>query len=458
MYLGVLLNRVFRINNNSLFDYVLHNQDKIKKLYLIIPLEDLSDAGKAKQDYYESVASGFINSLQQHNIHPYIVPYKTLPTLANQLELSHILIGKDIMSYHHDEYDFPHLKSRFNNFNIKVIGKRVNHYFKPSSTLNKQLHPYKIFTSFYKANRKYIAKRSNRNYDLKQLSQIAEKGSNQSKLSLRYTQDLEEMALKDWQNFLDFDISSYKDLTNDISNDYVSGLSIYLAFGLVDIQEIINDLLNGYDSDEVNYEAYIRELMFREFYYILMTYYPATATQSFNKKYRTIQWSEHTQNFEAWKNGETGFPIVDAAMQKLKQTGFMHNRLRMIVSQFLTKDLFIEWTLGECYFRKYLIDYDNASNVHGWQWSASTGTDAAPYFRMFNPVRQSERFDLQGDFIKSRLSIFKNIPSKFIHDPTSNKDILKSKHNITVGIDYPKALIDHKLSRDLVIETFKSLK
>ncbi|RIN38637.1 deoxyribodipyrimidine photo-lyase, partial [Staphylococcus succinus] len=154
MYLGVLLNRVFRINNNPLFDYVIHNQDKIKKLYLIIPLEDLSDAGKAKQDYYESVASGFINSLQQHNIHPYIVPYKTLPTLANQLELSHILIGKDIMSYHHDEYDFPHLKSRFNNFNIKVIGKRVNHYFKPSSTLNKQLHPYKIFTSFYKTNRK----------------------------------------------------------------------------------------------------------------------------------------------------------------------------------------------------------------------------------------------------------------------------------------------------------------
>ncbi len=100
------------------------------------------------------------------------------------------------------------------------------------------------------------------------------------------------------------------------------------------------------------------------------------------------------------EKGQTGYPIVDAAMKKLNRTGYMHNRLRMVVSQFLTKNLFIDWTWGEEYFRQYLIDYDNASNVHGWQWSASTGTDAVPYFRMFNPIRQSERFDAQGYFIK----------------------------------------------------------
>lgn len=133
----------------------------------------------------------------------------------------------------------------------------------------------------------------------------------------------------------------------------------------------------------------------------------------------------------------------------------MHNRLRMVVSQFLTKHLFIDWTMGEDYFRQYLIDYDNASNVHGWQWSASTGTDAVPYFRMFNPIRQSERFDAQGYFIKTQLAVFDDVPSKYIHNPTKHKDLLKDKYNIEIGKDYPQAIVDHKESRDYVMHKFK---
>ena len=225
------------------------------------------------------------------------------------------------------------------------------------------------------------------------MSQIAEKGSNQSDLKFENNKDIEKLPRKAWDDFLNSNIAHYDKLTDDVSQDFVSGLGKYLAYGLLDIREIINDLLEDYESDEKNYEAFIRDVIFREFYYVLMMQYPETATKSFSEKYRNMQWSYNKTHFEVWKKGQTGYPIVDAAMKKLNRTGYMHNRLRMVVSQFLTKNLFIDWTWGEEYFRQYLIDYDNASNVHGWQWSASTGTDEVPYFRMFNPIRQSERFD-----------------------------------------------------------------
>lgn len=180
-----------------------------------------------------------------------------------------------------------------------------------------------------------------------------------------------------------------------------SQLSIILAYGIIDIKQIVTQLIERYEEDEHNIEQFIRELMFREFYYVLMTHYPNTAHEAFNEKYRDIKWEYNKEDYKSWCEGRTGFPIVDAAMTELNQTGFMHNRMRMVVSQFLTKDLFIDWTWGEDYFRTKLIDFDSASNVHGWQWSASTGTDAVPYFRMFNPSRQSERFDKDALYIKT---------------------------------------------------------
>lgn len=203
--------------------------------------------------------------------------------------------------------------------------------------------------------------------------------------------------------FLDQDIQNYESGRDYLPEVLTSQLSVALAYGLLDIIEIFNDLLARYDEDEANYEAFIRELIFREFYYVLMTQYPETSYQAFKSKYRQIKWSQNEVDFNAWCEGQTGFPIIDAAIMELTQTGFMHNRMRMVVSQFLTKDLFIDWTWGEKFFRKHLIDYDAASNIHGWQWSASTGTDAVPYFRMFNPIRQSERFDAKS-FVYQNIS------------------------------------------------------
>ncbi|WP_204243544.1 FAD-binding domain-containing protein, partial [Mammaliicoccus sciuri] len=372
MHLGVILNRVFRMKDNPLFQYIVKHQNEINKLYFILPLEDLTDASEVKRDYYHKVVKGFVNALDKHDIQPHIVTYEKLGELAETLALSHVLVAKDIMSYHKEIYDYPHVKKAFENHQVTVIGQRVNHYFEPTKTFNKQQQPYKVFTSFYKANRKDLVNTPKKNYQFKHLSQITEKGSNQIDLNFKNNKDLEQLARKAWGEFLNGNIAHYDKLIDDVSQDFVSGFGKYLAYGLLDIREIINDLLEGYDSDETNYEAFIREVIFREFYYVLMTQYPETATKSFYEKYRNMQWSYNKTHFEVWKKGQTGYPIVDAAMIKLNRTGYMHNRLRMIVSQFLTKNLFIDWTWGEDYFRKYLIDYDNASNVHGWQWSAST--------------------------------------------------------------------------------------
>ena len=219
----------------------------------------------------------------------------------------------------------------------------------------------------------------------------------------------------------------------------------------------IHDLqTQNYDKNEQNYEAFIRELIFREFYYVLMTNYPETAHVAFKEKYQQLKWSYNEENFKLWKDGNTGFPIIDAAMEELKTTGFMHNRMRMVVSQFLTKDLFIDWIWGESFFKQKLIDYDAASNVHGWQWSASTGTDAVPYFRMFNPIRQSERFDNNARYIKTYIPKLNQIDAKYLHDTHKFEQQIKGQ-GVEIGKDYPKQMIDHKESRQRVMSEFKAL-
>ncbi|UWF56953.1 DNA photolyase family protein [Staphylococcus hyicus] len=457
MKLGVILNRVFRMQANPLFQYVSEHHHHYDAIHFIVPIEAMTDASEIKYHDYMNVVKGFLNQLKQYDIEPHIVTYEALGDLSKSLGLTHVLLASDTMSYHHERYDFPHIQRAFQNYHIDVIGLRANHYFNPRQTTNKQGEPYKVFTHFYKANRSKITHIRTPNYTLETLSSIVQKGDNQLNLTFNDACDVEATVRAKWEDFLREDITQYKELTHDLTQPYVSGMSRSLAYGLMDIHEVLSDLLEGYETSPSQYEAYMRELIFREFYYVLMVAYPHTAHQSFNEKYRDLSWSKHEATFEAWKNGETGYPIVDAAMKKLRRTGCMHNRLRMVVSQFLTKHLLINWTWGEAYFREQLIDYDNASNVHGWQWSASTGTDAVPYFRMFNPIRQSERFDAQGYFVKSEFPLFDDVPAQYIHHPSAYREVLNETYHIKIGEDYPDVIVDHKASRERVMTVFKSL-
>lgn len=232
-----------------------------------------------------------------------------------------------------------------------------------------------------------------------------------------------------------------------------SGLSPYLAIGAISPRYLLflfiqrfPDILLASDSPEF---TWLNELIWREFYRNLIFHHSwLSKHQCFKAKYRGVVWPNNPEHFKAWCEGKTGYPLVDAAMRQLNQTGWMHNRLRMVVASFLTKHLLIDWRWGEKYFMQQLIDGDLAANNGGWQWAASTGCDAQPYFRVFNPIRQSERFDPQGEFIRKYIPELAQLPDKAIHFP--HPYIAKEKLTI-----YWPAIVEHKQARLLALEFYR---
>jgi deoxyribodipyrimidine photo-lyase len=233
-----------------------------------------------------------------------------------------------------------------------------------------------------------------------------------------------------------------------------SVLSPYLAAGLISAGQCLHAALvqNQGESDtgQRGIVVWINELLWREFYQHLLFGYPALSMhQPMRAETNAVVWREAPEDFDAWAQGRTGVPIVDAAMRQLLATGWMHNRLRMIVAMYLTKNLLIDWRLGEAFFMQHLIDGELAANNGGWQWSASTGADSAPYFRVFNPISQSEKFDPQGAFIKHWLPELATLNAKEIHNPSP----ISRK-----ALNYPDQIVNLQSSRVRAIEAFKNLR
>jgi len=201
--------------------------------------------------------------------------------------------------------------------------------------------------------------------------------------------------------------------------------------------------------------AWLNELVWRDFYFQILSNFPyVNEGKSFKSHFDQIKFENNRAHFEAWKKGETGFPIIDAAMHQLNQTGFMHNRLRMIVASFLVKDLLIDWRWGEKYFADNLIDFDFAANNGGWQWAASTGCDAQPWFRIFNPILQSEKFDPEGKFIKKYLPCLEPLNKKQIHAPWVAFEKEPLSFPILLGKDYPNPIVIHKDQREKALKMY----
>ena len=219
-------------------------------------------------------------------------------------------------------------------------------------------------------------------------------------------------------------IKNYDDTRNIPSIEGTSRLSPYLRFGTIGYRKVVKKALSVKD------EAFLEELIWREFYKAILYHYPETQNRAFKPKYDRIEWRNNEDEFEKWKAGQTGFPIVDAGMRQLNKTGWMHNRLRMVVGSFLCKHLLIDWRWGEAYFAEKLFDYEMSSNVGGWQWVSGAGVDAAPYFRVFNPYSQTERFDEDKKFIEEWV-------------PEHESD------------EYPEPMVEHKMARERCLETYK---
>ena len=242
-----------------------------------------------------------------------------------------------------------------------------------------------------------------------------------------------------------------------------SYLSVHLRFGTVSVREVAALACARLQSQPHTAGAatWLSELVWRDFYHQILHHHPHVVTHCFKPDYDRIRW-EHGKPaqalFAAWCEGHTGYPLVDAAMAQINQSGYMHNRLRMVVASFLTKDLGIDWRWGERYFAEHLNDFDLAANNGGWQWAASTGCDAQPWFRIFNPVSQSEKFDPQGRFIRRYLPQLANLPDKLIHAPWLARPVDLLAAGVTLGGNYPRPVIDHDAARVSTLARFGVLK
>ncbi|MGL4232210.1 MAG: cryptochrome/photolyase family protein [Casimicrobium sp.] len=234
-----------------------------------------------------------------------------------------------------------------------------------------------------------------------------------------------------------------------------SYLSTHLRFGTVSIRALAREAWTRSREGSRGAEVWLSELIWRDFYVHILHHNPRVVERAFKPEYDAIRWHQDESLFAAWCEGRTGYPLVDAAMRQLNQTGYMHNRLRMVAASFLTKDLLIDWRWGELYFAQKLNDFDLSANNGGWQWAASTGCDAQPYFRIFNPVSQSEKFDAEGKFIRKYVPEVAMLSNKDIHAPWLTSPVEQRARNFTPGKDYPLPVVDHAQARTATLAEFK---
>jgi deoxyribodipyrimidine photo-lyase len=240
-----------------------------------------------------------------------------------------------------------------------------------------------------------------------------------------------------------------------------SYLGVHLRFGTVSIRQLASTAYQRMLAGSSGAEVWLSELIWRDFYHQILHHHPRVMNAAFKPEYDAIRW-EHNKHakeqFAAWCEGRTGYPLVDAAMAQINQTGYMHNRLRMVVASFLVKDLGIDWRWGERYFAQHLNDFDLAANNGGWQWASSSGCDAQPYFRIFNPTSQSEKFDPEGKFIRKYVPALAKLPNSAIHAPWLAKPLEIEAAGVVLGKDYPYPIVDHAEARAKTLERYAVVK
>jgi deoxyribodipyrimidine photo-lyase len=256
-----------------------------------------------------------------------------------------------------------------------------------------------------------------------------------------------------WSDFSDGRLKRYAALRDFPAVKGVSYLSVHLRFGTLSIRELVRA------AHAAAAETWLSELIWRDFYFMILDHFPQVGRgQAFKAEYDRIQWADWPAGLAAWCAGRTGYPLVDAAMRQLNHCGWMHNRLRMVVASFLCKDLGIDWRLGEKYFAEQLNDFDLSANNGGWQWAASSGCDAQPYFRIFNPVTQSEKFDAEGKFIRRYVPELAKLPNQYIHAPWRMGRLEQEATGVVIGRDYPAPIVDHAVAREHTLARYAVVK
>jgi deoxyribodipyrimidine photo-lyase len=371
-------------------------------------------------------------------------PDTLIPRIAKEIGASSVHISQDFAPFgkRRDERVRAALES------VPLVATGSPYLVSPGRVTKPDGSPYKVFTPFLrqwqqtgwrepaKSNAKSARWLDPAQLRIKQC-EIPDPG-----LALEVTAG-EAAARKQWKSFVDNALQSYGGDRNRPDLNATSRMSAHLKFGAIHPRTLAADL----DLQSNGAQAFLRELAFRDFYADVLHHWPASAWHNWNTDFDGIQTdtdAEATRRFEAWKAGETGFPFVDAGMRQLREIGFMHNRVRMIVASFLVKDLHLPWQWGAAWFLDQLVDGDMANNQHGWQWCAGCGTDAAPYFRVFNPVTQGEKFDPSGDYIR-----------RWVPELRSADDVHLRKGARPDG--YPAPIVDHAAERTEALRRYQSI-
>lgn len=392
-------------------------------------------------------------------------PVIEIPKLASELNINALFFNRD--------YE-PYAKKRDSEVSKKMLKKGIFvHTFKDHVFFEKEevktgsQEIYKVFTPY---KRKWLEKLERQdcfipNYKC-QLKNLAKGSIGDSPLEVDWFKVIHfrraktifsggsSEARKCLLNFKK-NISKYKESRDFPALNLTSRLSPYLRMGNLSIRDMLRLALLKKDAGS---ETWLSELIWRDFYQVILDAYPQVEKHCFKEEYDKICWSGPTAHFHKWCQGMTGYPIIDAAMRCLNATGLMHNRLRMVVASFLTKTLLVDWRSGERYFAEKLLDYDMAANNGGWQWAASTGVDAQPYFRIFNPYNQSEKFDAEGIFIKTWCPELALFPKNLIHYPHESDLSEQAKAHCFIGRDYPAPIVSYRDQKAKALAMYKKIK
>lgn len=361
------------------------------------------------------------------------------------------------------------IKQYFTDSGVGVNSFNGSLLWEPWEVLKSDQTPYRVFTPFYRKGclnatppRQTLA-----DPELSNLTTLAVDDIALDELKLLPTRGWGRNMMVSWQpgeagahdrlhRFVNDGLKQYKKGRDFPALESVSRLSPYLHFGELSPNQAWHAARSMGDSD--NIEHFCSELAWREFSYSLLYFNPELPKENLQTKFDSFPWLENEEHLKAWQRGQTGIPIVDAGMRELWQTGYMHNRVRMIVGSFLIKNLLLHWHHGERWFWDCLVDADLANNSAGWQWVAGCGADAAPYFRIFNPVTQGQKFDPHGEYTKRYVPELIDMPDKYLFNPwEAPRDVLVAA-NVRLGTNYPKPIIDLKASRERALEAFQTLK
>lgn len=457
-----------RLDDNTAFNKMLedsHDTEELICLFQLNPLQFLEDSYNHDAFFY--TLSTFYEHAKANNIELHFLYGNVEEKFA---DLKNAFQDWNTVYFNKDERGFGRERDQimttfFEKNQIQVCSFQDSHIHGVEEIKKPTGESYKVFTPYF---RKWLTMpkrmyqrttKSDRSFKkLKHpLFDEGKKHFNQivEKIKLPFDYECGEVAAEAYlKEFIKSHLHNYQKGRDYPFSNQTSKLSRFLRTGELSIRKVWYALNAEPDSD--GRQTFISELCWRDFYNMIYFENPHQKSQEIKEQYRQLQWSYNQKSFDLWKEGQTGYPIVDAGMRQLNQTGWMHNRLRMIVASFLTKDLMIDWRLGEEYFQQKLIDYDAASNIGGWQWAASTGTDAVPYFRVFNPTIQGERFDYYGDFIRQFIPELKNVPNEYIHEPSKMPEELQESIATFIGEDYPNPIVDHRKIRAEILAFFKT--